>query len=113
MPDPTLTEVVARMEALAADVAALVAADTRPVRLIHAHELDGGAEQEIRWYRPAGGRDEHRSWSDWHRIVGVGKSSLGQAWLYLVGPGVNVHRDEPLEVRPVMDLQTGEWLGAA
>lgn len=112
MPDPALNEVVARMEALAADVAALVAADTRPVRLIHAHELEDGAACEVRWHR-AGGRDEDRSWSDWYRIAGVAESSLGQAWLYLVGPGVNVHRDEPLEVRPVMDLQTGEWLGAA
>lgn len=104
-----LRDALARMEALAAEVQALLDADTRPVRLIHAHELEDCAEYEVRWHstRPNG------AWSDWHRVVGVAESSLGQAWVYIVGPNVNVHRDEPLEVRPVMDLQTGQMLGAA
>lgn len=109
-----LRDALARMEALAAEVQALLDADTRPVRLIHAHELERERHPyEVRWHTTASARIKSEAWSDWHRVVGIRDSVLGQAWLYLVGPGVNVHRDEPLEVRPVMDLQTGQMLGAA
>ncbi len=108
---PDLTDVVARMEALAADVAALVAADPRPVRLIYGRDIEREdyPNIEVRWHSSRG----DKCWSEWHRVTSPTLSSIGQAWVYLVGPNVNVHRDEPLEVRPVMDLQTGEWLGAA
>lgn len=109
-----LRDALARMEALAAEVQALLDADTRPVRLIHAHELE--REQptyEVRWHTSGNVRATGDTWSDWHRVTGIAESNLGQAWLWLIGPSVNVHRDEPLEVRPVMDLQTGQMLGAA
>lgn len=108
-----LRDRVARIEALAAEVQALLDADMRPVRLIHAHELE--REQptyEVRWHRRIARMNDAERWSDWHRVVGVAESSMGQAWVYIVGPNVNVHRDEPIEVRPVMDLQTGQMLGA-
>lgn len=118
-----LRDQVARIEALAAEVQALLDADARPVRLIHAHELERErhpyevrwhttASARLRWHTTASARIKSEAWSDWHRVVGIRDSVLGQAWLYLVGPGVNVHRDEPIEVRPVMDLQTGQMLGA-
>lgn len=109
-----LRDALARMEALAAEVQALLDADTRPVRLIHAHELErSSVDIEVRWHTATNARLKGDAWSDWHRVVGVADSSLGQAWLYFVGPNVNIHRDEPIEVRPVMDLQTGQMLGAA
>lgn len=106
-----LRDALARMEALAAEVQALLDADTRPVRLIHAHELERERHPyEVRWRCSTLNAS---CWSDWHRVVGIAESTMGQAWLWLDGPNVNVHRDEPLEVRPVMDLQTGQMLGAA
>ena len=101
--------------ATAADVAAVLAqvdaaqkrlaAEPRP-DVAYVADVPADGTTEIRWWSVANG-----TWGKWHRVSGEGETDLGQAWRYLVGPGIALHRDEAVQVRPVIDPQTGQTLG--
>lgn len=104
----TLSDRVARIEAeLAATQAKL---DPPPVTTCHIDDVQANGRWEIRWPLD-GGR-----WSLWHRVVRLGVTSRGtHRALGFAGVGgreeFKVVTAGQVQVRPVMDPQTGDMLG--
>lgn len=100
-----LDDAIARIEALEAK--ATPAPEPRP-RVCYVDELACDGTEEIRWWGCCSNQ-----WMDWYRVTAEADSDKGQAWRYLIGPNVAMHRDEVVQVRQVMDPQTGDMLGGA
>lgn len=104
----SLTARVARMEAAVA--ATQTKLNPPPVTTCHIDDVQANGRWEIRWPID-GGR-----WSLWHRVVRLGVSNVGGDWRSVGFPGFNREesvfvRAGEVQVRPVMDPQTGDMLG--
>ena len=83
-----------------------IEAEPRP-DVMYVADVPADGSVEIRWWSNAA-----NAWGTWARVTGEEDSGgLGRAWRYLVGPDISLHRDEVVQVRPVMDMQTGQTLG--
>lgn len=104
----TLSDRVARMEAVVAATQAKL--NPPPVTTCHIDDVQANGRWEIRWPLD-GGR-----WSLWHRVVRLGVTSRGtHRALGFAGVGgreeFTIVTAGQVQVRPVMDPQTGDMLG--
>lgn len=82
-----------------------LAAEPRP-DVMYVADVPADGSVEIRWWSNVQGE-----WGRWHRVTGEGDGGSGQAYRYFRGVWAELHRDEVVQVRPVMDMQTGQTLG--
>lgn len=102
----TATEAdVLKVEALCVAARERLAAEPRP-DVMYVADVPADGTVEIRWWS-----QKDSQWRQWERVTGEIPSPHGQAWRLLLGPQINLHRDEVVQVRPVMDMQTGQTLG--
>lgn len=108
-----LADRVARMEAaVAATQAKLTPPEPRP-ELMYVDDVPADGTREIRWWLSASAK-----WGPWVRVVRDTQSDVGRRTFDAHDPTARVShylltlaRDECVQVRPVMDPQTGDMLG--
>lgn len=102
----TATEAdVLAVEEMCAAARERLAAEPRP-DVMYVADVPADGSVEIRWWVNA-----NYGWRGWTRVTDEVASARGQGWRYFDGPDMAFHRDEVVQVRPVMDMQTGQTLG--
>lgn len=105
---------VARMEAAVAATQAKLNPPPEPrPELMYVDDVPADGTREIRWWLSASAK-----WGPWVRVVRDTQSDVGRRTFDAHDPTARVprylltlKRDECVQVRPVMDPQTGDMLG--